>query len=610
MQPHPMTSSSPDVARQAHALALRAAGTAWLLGAGASAQSGVPTAGQLVDRLLTELYARENNMTVAEVEARPDWVSLARRAYDGRNGLPALADVAMYSAVFDRVFPDRDIRARWLEGMLDGRRPHSGHHALAAMMAAGTAPFVVTTNFDSLIEDAYAGLRAEVDDLPRLTVLAPQSSSNTDYAVATDKVPLVVKIHGDLGTVTPMNTVGELSVGDDVLREAVRSKLSRYGLVVAGYSGRDQAVMGMLRQVLEGATPFLNGLTWVRRPEDEPAAAVTALLDAARARGVSPVEEIVVGSFGELMTHVRRAVSLPDPVAAHIDRVSPRAVRRPASRPSPVLDSTVMPQLHLCAAEILSAPDRAGVLELPSDVTADQVRTALRRAHARASVAKLGNRWLYLGRDADVREALGALGAVLTDTTMSLDASDSTLSQGLLAEAAALACGHVRGLSPVLRSRRGHQVRVATPRPGAQRSQAAAVLAKAAGAPVTGTRAVNGTRLPWAEAVTVSFVPVCERWHLMLTPDIWVQPAGKDPVQRDSARAAAQEFTRERLATRYTSKTGQLLRAWLSLLSGAPMPVWDVPERAGRAASFTLASTPLISAFAPDAARTANGGSR
>jgi len=83
----------PDARAQAHALALRAAGTAWLLGAGASAQSGVPTAGQLIDRLLTELYARENDMTVYEVEARPDWLRLVHAAYDGRNWtVPASVD--------------------------------------------------------------------------------------------------------------------------------------------------------------------------------------------------------------------------------------------------------------------------------------------------------------------------------------------------------------------------------------------------------------------------------------------------------------------------------------------------------------------------------------
>jgi hypothetical protein len=43
------------------AFPLRARQTAWLLGAGASADAGVPTAGQLIDELLLILFCDENN---------------------------------------------------------------------------------------------------------------------------------------------------------------------------------------------------------------------------------------------------------------------------------------------------------------------------------------------------------------------------------------------------------------------------------------------------------------------------------------------------------------------------------------------------------------------
>lgn len=602
------SSSPPDVAAQAHALSMRASGTAWLLGAGASAGSGVPTAGQLIDRLLTELYARENKLTVAEVERRPDWINLVRAAYDGRNGLPKLSDTAMYSAVFDRVFRESDVRARWLEGVLDGRAPHFEHHVLAAMMSSGAAPLVVTTNFDLLIEDAYNKLRASVD-VPRLTTLAPHSSMNADYAHETDKSPLLLKIHGELGTVTPMNTVDELHVGDERQRAVVRSKLSRFGLVVVGYSGRDGAVMDMLMQVLGQDTPYPNGLTWVRRPEDELAPAVSELLDAAQAAGVKPVQELVVGGFSELMTHIHRALTLPEPAVDYLQRLCPPPVRRPAvlSAPAP---ATVLPQVHLCAVEVLRAPTHARLLQTPVGVALDDARGALRRSRGKANVAKIDSHWVALGRDSDLRQALGPLGATVTGDTVALDASHSTLAQGLLAEAAALACGHVRGLTPVLRANGRHQVRVASSRPDSGPSRAASVLVRAAGGAVTGTLRVDGLAVPWAEAVTLSLAQVRGRWHLLLTPDIWVRPAGDDSAQREKARAAGQEFTRERLATRYTSKTGALLRAWVSLLSPEPLPVWDVPEGAGVVAAFTLAGEPLTSTLAPGGPVAVNGGAR
>jgi hypothetical protein len=599
-------SAPPDLRTQAHALALRAPGTAWLLGAGASAESAVPTAGHLIDRLLTELYARENNLTVDEVMAGTNWLARVRAAYDGRGGLPSLADVAMYSAVFDRVFPERDVRARWLDQQLDGRVPHFGHHALAGMMAAGAAPLVVTTNFDKLIEDAHERLRLQLG-LPGLTMLTPNSSDNADYAMATDKSPLLAKIHGDLGTVTPMNTVDELSVGDGKQRALVRSKLSRYGLIVVGYSGRDPAVMTMLSDVLNHDTPYPNGLLWMRRPEDTLAPEVLELLDAAREAGVRPVEQLVAGNFSDLMTHVRRGIALPDTITGYLRQLTPPPVRRPAARPAPAQPGRY-PQLHLCATRIISAPAHARMVDLSSAVSVEQVRGALRHAHAKASVGKVGDRWLAFGRDSDLLQALRDLGAVLIDTVVPLDASDSTVVQGLLAEAAALACGHVRGLTPVLRTNSRHQVRVATPRNDAGPSRAQSLLSNAAGAPVTGTLRVDGLSVPWAEAVTLSLAHVAGAWHLLLTPDIWIRPAGEDAASRAAVRAAGHEFTRERLATRYTSKTGKLLHAWLSLLAPEELPVWDVPHGAGVRATFRLSPTPLASALAPGEPLPVNGG--
>jgi hypothetical protein len=136
------------------------------------------------------------------------------------------------------------------------------------------------------------------------------------------------------------------------------------------------------------------------------------------------------------------------------------------------------------------------------------------------------------------------------------------------------------------------------------------VLSKAAGGSVTGTLKVDGHAVPWAEAVTLSLAQVAGRWYLLLAPDIWVRPSGESAQERAAVRAAGQEFTRERLATRYTSKTGQLLRAWLSLLTPEELPVWDIPAGTGVPATFRLASEPLASALAPGGQVAVNGGPR
>ena len=359
----------------ARGFALRAAQTAWLLGAGASADAGVPTAGQLIDELLAILYCSENGIRHADLTRDPRWQQRVRGFYDGRYGLPAWADAAFYSAIFEKVYPDRDARARFIMDRLAGRRPHPGQHTLAPLVAAGLAPVLITTNFDTLLEDA---IRPALDPAApaRLTVLDPESSAKAAFSLATDARPLLMKIHGDLGAVTVKNTTAELAEQDKLLRAATLSLLGRHGLLVAGYSGRDPAVMAMLRDVLAQPTPYPAGLTWARRPEDELTPEVADLLAAARAAGVEPVHEVVASGMMELMAETELAVDLPPGPAAHLAVHRPAPLRYPAPLPSG--PAGAYPQIRLATLPLLTVPDQARLLEDPAGLPLRTLRQALK----------------------------------------------------------------------------------------------------------------------------------------------------------------------------------------------------------------------------------------
>lgn len=597
----------------ARGFALRAQQTAWMLGAGASADAGVPTAGQLIDDLLAILYCSENGIRRAELMRDPRWRDRVREYYDGRRGLPLLAEDTFYSAIFERVYPDRDARARYVRDQLAGRRPHPGQHTLAGLVAAGLAPVLITTNFDTLLEDAIRPV-LDADATARLTVLDPESSARAAFTLATDAHPLLIKIHGDLGAVTVKNTTAELAEQDEKLRAATLGLLGRYGLLVAGYSGRDPAVLAMLRDVLEQPTPYPGGLTWVRRPEDALNTEVRDLLAAARRAGVEPVHEVEAGGMMDLMAEIERAIDLPPGIAARLADHRPAPLRCPAPLPSGPVGN--YPQVRLAALPLLSVPGQARLLEDPAGIPLRTLRQALRAARVRGVLARrAGGQLVAFGDDAALAAALAVHGVQVTDTAVMVGPDKGheepdSMDLGLIAETLARALGRTRGITEVLRSGQRHLLRARDEDPHRpEDTRALAGLRAAAGGPVTGhLTGPDGAQLPWAEAAALAVEWRDGAWRLLFAPEIWVRPDfvgladhTRPAGSREAAARLGAEFVRGRIARRYNSTTGALLAAWVRLLTSGgtagtrTVYAFGLSAGAGMDAAFTLGTTPLAS---------------
>ena len=120
---------------------------AFILGAGASFTSGVPTGHHLAQRWLRDLHLREC------VDQRPlqDWV--ASCGIGNSNGTltwDAAAD--HYPLVFERRFDgDREAGYAELEAAMEGKSPSLGYSLLAEIIQHTRHRVVVTTNFDNLV---------------------------------------------------------------------------------------------------------------------------------------------------------------------------------------------------------------------------------------------------------------------------------------------------------------------------------------------------------------------------------------------------------------------------------------------------------------------------
>lgn len=172
---------------------------AFVLGAGASATSGIPTGAALANKWLREVFEREclNGSTFEE------WIN---------SGAPEIKDLTpdnapqFYSQIFERRFQkDRESGYAELENVMENKEPSLGYSLLAEILQKTRHRVVITTNFDNLVADAMA-MQA------KSTPLVITHESLVRFVRPQLRRPLVAKIHRDLLLEPKSDTkgVGEL----------------------------------------------------------------------------------------------------------------------------------------------------------------------------------------------------------------------------------------------------------------------------------------------------------------------------------------------------------------------------------------------------------------
>ena len=265
---------------------LRAQNLMWFLGAGASAAAGIPTASDLIWEFKRELYCSATRVSKRACENLGS--TALRHRLDAHfvnvGGFPSADAAEEYAAFFEAAYPNPSDRRLYLERFLTGVKPSFGHLVLAALMKAGQTRLLWTTNFDRLIEDsgASSGLSPS-----QLIVAAIDNAATALEGLNEGRWPLLAKLHGDFQSRRLKNTSDELCIQDATLRRALVESARRFGLVVIGYSGRDESVMDALEEGIAKGQGYPSGLFWFERPEHPILPRVTRLLAKANAAGVN-----------------------------------------------------------------------------------------------------------------------------------------------------------------------------------------------------------------------------------------------------------------------------------------------------------------------------------
>ncbi len=251
----------------------------FILGAGASVMSGIPSGGTFAKKWRDELLADPNRKT--KIQAFIDKHTITN------------ANVGeFYCELYDLRFEG----AKWqgieyLNKEMKGREPSYGYTVLSQILTHSNSNIVITTNFDNLVEKS---LYIYTEKQPLMLGHEMMAA----FAKESPDTPLIIKIHRDL-FFKPFNTEDETADLQKSWKGALERLLANRIAIVIGYGGNDGSLMKFLNNI---SGP--EEIYWCDR--SEPNAKVLGLLNN---KGVT-AHYIEINGFDELMFDISNAWKL------------------------------------------------------------------------------------------------------------------------------------------------------------------------------------------------------------------------------------------------------------------------------------------------------------
>jgi hypothetical protein len=567
------TIQADDFARR---FALRGGSLMWLLGAGASASAGVPTAGNMTWEFKQKLYVSQRRV---DPRAIADLSNPAVRArlqshVDASSGFPSAGAPDEYAALFEAAYPAEADRRTYIDSKMAGASPSYGHVALATLMRSSHTRLVWTTNFDPVLADAAASVFGSTANLATVALDAPDLASQL---IDDERWPLEIKLHGDFRSRRLKNTPDELRHQDARLRRILVDCCRRFGLIVVGYSGRDDSIMAALDEVLDHEGGFPKGLFWLHRGGSSPLPRVAALMERASSKGI---EAALVGveNFDEALRDLIRLIEGLDTTA--LDQFA-QSRQRWTSVPVPTGRRT-WPAIRLNAIPLTESPTVCRRVDC-SIGGYSEVQQAVHDAGVEILCSRVKAGVLAFGEDADVRAAFDPYGITNFDLhTIELhrlryDSGE----RGLLRDALSRAIARERALHYV--RRRSTDLLRPNDTEGAMWGRLKSIVGSLSGA-VDGQPELAwfegvGTRLDWAD----------DRVWLLIEPRTVFEGL------TDANKAAASDFARERTVKRYNRQLNDLVGFWAELIAGSGDELRAMTIDSGVGASFRMSNQTAFS---------------
>ena len=225
----------------------------FILGAGASKSSGIPTGAELARLWLDHIKEDLDN------DQFESWCE--------KETIDKDEPADFYHEIFTKRFEvDHQGGYDFLEKIMEKAEPSCGYSFLATIMARGKHDVVITTNFDSLTEDALFIYTSKKPLIIGHSELAGFINTRLQR-------PQVIKVHHDL-FFSPQNTEPETRHVAEKLESGLREIFRIYTPVVIGYGGNDGGFMDMLDTVLAES----RGIFWCFRGTELPKGKIRELV--------------------------------------------------------------------------------------------------------------------------------------------------------------------------------------------------------------------------------------------------------------------------------------------------------------------------------------------
>jgi len=532
---------------------------AWFLGAGASRTAGLPTATDILWDMKRRYYCREENQDISRQDIQNDAIKDRIQSYMVSRGFPEQWADGEYPAYFEKVFgTDRERQRAYIRAILseDKVTLSVGNRVLAALTGSGLCRIVFTTNFDSVVEKAFAEVAG-----CSIAAYHLEGSSAANQALNNEEYPIYCKLHGDFRYDSLKNLPADLERQNQALAACLTNAASRFGFIVAGYSGRDESIMALFRSALDKDNAFPHGLFWLGIKGSPIPPAVEQLLAHARSRGVK-AEHVPIETFDAVMLRLWRNV---EGKAAQLD-AKVRKLQGASVNIALAPPGSQKPLLRLNGLPIVSMPRQRLELSFTRPKEWDDLRKARHDSENTVFLTKADSVSCWGSRER-IKQVFGndLSGVVVREFPTDFKTPENLHFKGFAEEA--LCAAMVRGKPLLSRTTRSSSFVVADPHAEDKSplDPLHSIVGKVSGtiaglfAPATDDHP-NPEQVTWSEALRISIDFRAGQHWVLLDPDVWIWPL--------RARRIADEFLDERRADRYNKKYNTLLDAWIALVLG------------------------------------------